>query len=173
MKTIRDSDFELKKEYFNYNYQPNLTTKLDSYTDLFSQETINEIVLWKVNRYASLSEDTLILINQIGEVWNEELTKKVLRALLSESGIRLPMASTILRFKNKNIYQIIDQRVYRILGKGELKHSSNIEEQIELYIGYLKELHDACIKLNIPFDKADRILYEADKGINGSEKIKY
>jgi hypothetical protein len=28
-------------------------------------------------------------------------------------------------------------------------------------------------KLNIPFDKADRILYEADKKINDSEKIKY
>jgi hypothetical protein len=82
------------------------------------------------------------------------------------------MASTILRFRNKNIYQIIDQRVYRIIYKDEklkLKtHPSdkNVSDQIELYFKYLRDLKVVCEKLEIPFDKSDRILFMADKRIN-------
>ena len=40
-----------------YKYQRDLTAQLDSLADEpFSQETINEIVLWKINRYVPLSE---------------------------------------------------------------------------------------------------------------------
>lgn len=43
------------------------------------------------------------------------MAEEILRKLLMTPGIRLPMASTILRFKNPNVYQIIDQRAYRFL----------------------------------------------------------
>ncbi len=82
------------------------------------------------------------------------------------------MASTILRFKNRNIYQIIDQRVFRIIyidKKLKLKaHPSekNLNSQIDLYLQYLKDLTEICEKLKIPFEKSDRILYMADKRIN-------
>jgi thermostable 8-oxoguanine DNA glycosylase len=177
MKTIQSRDFEIKEDDSNYDYQPVLTTKLDSYLLPFNQETINEIVLWKVNRYAGISDATLLLVNQINEAWDEELTRNVLLALLSEKGIQLPMASTILRFKNRNKYQIIDQRVYRILYGEELKINQQKTErsiliQIELYLKYLEDLRKVCFDLNIPFDMSDRILYNVDKRINSVERLK-
>ncbi len=76
------------------------------------------------------------------------------------------MASTILRFRNKNIYQIIDQRAYRFLKGKNLKLKANIESQIELYLSYLKKLRGKCDELNIPFENADRIFYMLDKDLN-------
>jgi hypothetical protein len=87
------------------------------------------------------------------------------------------MASTILRFKNPFLYQIIDQRVYRILYEGKrLKlpdHSSekNRADQIDLYIKYLYDLKLTCINFKISFEKADRILYMADKRVNKNHKL--
>ena len=177
METIQSLDFELKEDDFDYYYQSGLTAKLDSYSHSFNQETINEIVLWKVNRYAEFSDETLSLINQIDSKWDETLIRNVLYALLSEKGVQLPMASTILRFRNKHVFQIIDQRVYRILYGNELKLNqqktdSNILRQIDLYLLYLKDLRAACSKLNISFENSDRVLYNADKRINSTEKLK-
>lgn len=146
MKTINDMEFRINSEYEVLNYQKKLTAKLDAYDGLFNQEKINEIVLWKVNRYAELSEQSLSLLNKISSVNNaidETLTKDILHSLLPEPGIRLPMASTILRFKNPNIYQIIDQRVYPIIYGKEYRSSfseNGIDQEIELYLDYCKEV---------------------------------
>jgi hypothetical protein len=56
---IRASEFEgdLSEFLCRYKYQPELTGRLDRVGDLdFTQELINEIVLWKVNRYAFLKQ---------------------------------------------------------------------------------------------------------------------
>ena len=98
--------------------------------------------------------------------------------LLNTNGVQLAMASTILRFRNKKVYQIIDQRVYRIIYEGkELKLSSylsqkNIEYQIELYVQYLKDLNKICTDLKIPFKESDRVLFMADKRINKKHKLR-
>lgn len=102
-----------------YNYQTERTTKLDNLDTDFNQDIINEIVLWKVNRYAAIDNETLNLINQIKKddtQINPELTRAILLQLLSkeQKGFRLAMASTVLRFKNPKIYQIIDQRVFSL-----------------------------------------------------------
>lgn len=159
----------------DYQYQPGLTEKLDSNTKDFDQYLINEIVLWKLNRYAKLRTETLDLINKIdseGSTMDTELTHTVLSHLLNTKGIRLAMASTILRFKNPNIYQIIDQRVYRVIYGTTLKPKTRINDSINQYIDYLKELNQVCSNYQIPFSESDRILYEYDKVVN-SEKIKY
>ena len=52
IKTIFDSDFEISSDDFEFNYQKSLTSKLDSDIGNFDQNKLNEIVLWKVNRYA-------------------------------------------------------------------------------------------------------------------------
>ena len=179
IKTINSTDFKITEHDQVYDYQKDLTEKLDNLTSDFNQEIINEIVLWKVNRYASLSESTLKLLNRIStrdDSLNIGLTKEVLRSLINETGIRLPMASTILKFKNSKIYQIIDQRVYRILyGKTlktlSYKSESSINVQIDLYLKYLIDLRKTADKLNIPFHFADRILFEADRRINKNEKL--
>lgn len=87
------------------------------------------------------------------------------------------MASTILRFRNKNIYQIIDQRVYRIIYKEkkikltQYLNDTNKNMQIELYLQYLKDLHKVCSQFNIPFNNSDRILFMADRRINKGYKL--
>jgi len=87
------------------------------------------------------------------------------------------MASTILRYRNPNIYQIIDQRVYRVIYENQILElntypsEKNLNFQIELYIKYLYDLSAICTDLKILFDKSDRILFMADKRINKKENL--
>lgn len=173
--TIYDNNIELDKDDYRFIYQKELTERLDNIKCPFDQNIINEIVLWKVNRFVKIDEDTLKLLNDIDSnatVIDEEKTRLILKKLINKRGIQLPMASTILRFRNKNIYQIIDQRVYRVIYKNKkLKLKSyfnekNLSEQIDVYLQYLKDLKVACEYLDIPFNDSDRILYMADKRIN-------
>lgn len=161
----------------NWKYQPELTKKLDSLQDDFNQEIINEIVLWKVNRYAQLSSNCLNLINKIDKTslkLDNELTAEILLELLNQKGVRLAMASTILRFKNPNIYQIIDQRAFRFLtGKNLDYPERDLKKQINYYLEYLDKLNDACKQFKMDFNLSDRILYRLDKIYNVTEKIKH
>jgi hypothetical protein len=87
------------------------------------------------------------------------------------------MASTFLSYRNPKIYQIIDQRVFRIIYPNQIFRStyytstSNINKQIDLYIGYLSDLRKVSEKLDIPFELADRILFEADRRLNKYERL--
>jgi len=178
MKTVYDlnlTEQELSND--NYKFQPELTSILDNIEADFDQSIINQIVLWKVNRYSQLNESTLLLLNQIDKynlILNIDLTEEILRNLLSTKGVQLAMASTILRFKNPNVYQIIDQRVYRfIYGKIMPKYFSSIDIQVALYMEYLGKLREVCNHKQIDFILADRILYDLDKEYNKDEKIKY
>lgn len=174
---VSDLNFRLNEEYKtlkDYKYQKKLTEKLDNLNENFTQETINEIVLWKVNRYAELPDEILLNLNLIrleDRILNKEKTTKLLSLLLTQSGIQLPMASTILRFKNPYIYQILDQRVYRILYgiplSQTMKNNKTIKSQIDIYISYLYKLQNICEELEINYEKSDRILYMEDKyGVN-------
>ena len=178
MKTI--NDIEITKEHLTnekYNFQSELTEKLDLISSDFDQGIVNQIVLWKVNRYAEIDNETLSLINEIDRndnFINESLTVNILENLLATKGIQLAMASTILRFKNPNVYQIIDQRVYRfIYGENIPKYFSSIEKQVQLYLDYLQILKNICQEKQINFEQSDRILYQLDKEFNEDEKINY
>jgi hypothetical protein len=183
IKTINELNSSIVEDSEqNFNHQKHLTGILDEFSNSYNQNVLNEIVLWKVNRYVEFSEESIILINKVDKksrVIDKDLTSKILVALLKTKGIRLPMASTILRFKNPNIYQIIDQRVYRIIygehyNSNFMKENENsIKKQIDLYLEYLKTLKIKCNQINIDFKDADRILYEADKILNKNIKIKY
>jgi hypothetical protein len=180
IKTIFDSDFKIISDDYDFNYQEALTKKLDSSTENFSQEKLNEIVLWKVNRYAEFDESLIELINSIDKDETKidiDKTKQILKGLLKTNGVQLAMASTILRYRNPNIYQIIDQRVYRVIYENQILElntypsEKNLNFQIELYIKYLYDLSAICTDLKIPFDKSDRILFMADKRINKKENL--
>lgn len=173
-------DIELNESDFlheNYNFQPELTQTLDEIDSDFNQSIINQIVLWKVNRYSSIDEKTLSLLNKIKKdnfALDINLTKEILERLLLRKGIQLAMASTILRFKNPKIYQIIDQRVYRFLyGENLPVYFSTIEKQIKIYLNYLEKLKIVCEEKNINYELSDRIIYELDKFHNKDLKIKY
>jgi hypothetical protein len=175
IKNIRELE-NIESVLDDYSFQPELTEKLDALESKFDQKTINEIVLWKVNRYAQVSDNCLNLLNRIdpnSEQIDEGITKEILNQLLSTKGIRLPMASTILRFKAPNIYQIYDQRVFRYLYGFNSTSSTVIEKQINTYIKYLKDLRKECQINDIQFTLSDRILYQADKIQNSSIPIKY
>ena len=180
IKTIFDSDFKIISDDYEFKYQEALTKKLDSSNENFSQEKLNEIVLWKVNRYAEFDESLIELINSINKDETKidiDKTKQILKGLLKTNGVQLAMASTILRYRNPNIYQIIDQRVYRVIYENQILElntypsEKNLNFQIELYIKYLYDLSAICTDLKIPFDKSDRILFMADKRINKKENL--
>jgi len=177
IKTIHNTDKSICI-LDDYSYQESLTLKLDEQYSDFDQEIINEIVLWKVNRYSELNNRTLELINCIGtedEILDLDLTREILLNLLDkdQKGIRLAMASTILRFKNPKIYQIIDQRVYRYIFGKELKYSlAKIDQQIDIYLEYLDKLKEVCSVHNIDFVTSDRLLYVLDKKHNKGIKLK-
>jgi hypothetical protein len=170
-KSKKVSQYQYAKE--DYKYQPDLTETLKKVKNNYrvTQSVINEIVLWKVDRYAELGQTSLDLLNA-PEIMQKSLdihfTANILKSLLSIPGIRLPMASTILRFRNPGIYQIIDQRAYRMVyPKKVFKHSKNIDKQIQLYLEYLKKLREICAEnKNWEFRNIDRILYLKDKEFN-------
>ncbi|MCS3801454.1 hypothetical protein [Niastella sp. OAS944] len=180
MKELKDLD-DISYINKDYDYQPLLTPKLDqSHTQNFTQELINEIVLWKVNRYANLTAEIFDLLNSNllrGNELDLEFTKLVLKELLKMPGIRLPMASTILRFRNPNVYQIIDQRAYRLLFGKELRvtdprNDKVIDQQIILYLDYLEKLRATAYEYSWQFSEMDRILYILDLKYNKDIPIK-
>ena len=180
-RTVFDKDFKILDNDNKFDYQSELTRKLDSDNSDFDQNSLNEIVLWKVNRYAEFGKKLISELNSIdqhGERIDLEKTKRIIKMLLKTKGVQLAMASTILRFRNPNIYQIIDQRVYRIIYYGqELTLSNylsekNIDKQIELYLKYLVDLKQVCSDLKIDFKKADRILFMADRRVNKKHKLR-
>ncbi len=184
--------FKINGEDVPYKYQLSLTKKLDGPTEAINQQWINEVVLWKVDRFAEVEKDVLDLLTDLKDLPElneanakdiEDKTSVVLCKLLKVKGIKLPMASTILRFVNPKLYQIIDQRAYRELYGGIL-YSEGLENAINLrkgeskklrkidrldvisqfYLDYLVKLHAHCAAHSeIPFHMADRILYLADK----------
>lgn len=72
-----------------YKFQKELTEDvLDKLEGDFDQSVINEIVLWKVNRYAKVDDCKLELLNKIDKnslELDEELTRDILVALFRYS----------------------------------------------------------------------------------------
>lgn len=181
LMNIKDNNLEVLTEDLEYNYRPKLTSILDKLSQDFNQDTINNIVLWKVNRYSELDLKTLELLNSIDKKdrkLNIKKAKEILFTLLKTKGIQIPMASSILRFKNPSLFQIFDQRVYRLIYgtewkyKNSSKSDNSVNFQIEVYIKYLEDLRFACDKLKINFVYADRILYNLDKRVNKKYNLK-
>ncbi len=175
LKTIYSKDVSIIEDDKSFHYQVILTDKLDNLSEEFTQNIINEIVLWKLNRYATISQELLKQLNDIKEVedFSSKQVRVTLLSLLKTKGIRLPMASTILRFLNPNLFQIIDQRVYRVIYGKEFNNMIKNDLLIDVYFEYLKKLRDICSEYNIPFHLSDRWLYNFDKRVNKSIKIKY
>ena len=167
----------------------NLTFSLDGKVNQdFDQELINEIVLWKINRYVTTyNSKWLEDFNKLKDIKENEFESKkdwidgIIERMQDSNGIRLPMASTMLRFRNPNIFQIIDVRTFRVIFENEddylikkKKLDANNEESRSIYFDYLTKLRKYCDLNKIVFSEADRILYQYDidqgKKIKNSEK---
>lgn len=156
-----------------YRHQPDLTAHLDGLgsSQPLAQDVINEIVLWKVNRYAKLSPSALEALNGAAdtEPRSHRTAKAALVTLLGESGVDLAMASTFLRFRNKKAFQIIDRHAYRAMyGKKYPFHPrSSVNDKIALYHDYLDRLFALADLQKVEFETLDRALYVFDKRDNG------
>lgn len=152
-----------------FKYEPELTGKLDNFrkNDKFTRSTFDEITLWKVSRYPHIDEKIIEAVNKLAQynTLDEAMDslKNALELLLQAKGVRLAMASTYLRFRNPQVFQIIDQRVYRQVYKKDLKVPHKIENQIELYVQYLRDLRLRCIEKGKDFFSADRVFYLEDR----------
>lgn len=164
---------EAKKLLDSYSYQPRLTRVLDGIKagDKFDQPRINEIVLWKVNRYASIDDYVIASLNRLSHLTqgDHRQAADVLEKLLKTHGVRLPMASTLLRFRNRAVFQIIDERAYRaVYGKAySCACTSNSKDAICTYFKYLDDVATLANQNNLEFSAMDRILYQFDKNENG------
>jgi len=100
----------------SYRYQPKLTKNLDELNDVqFNQELLNKIVLWKLNRYVAIGPEVFKELDSLISLERGAHRKcsTILIKLLNTKGADLPMASTILRFRNPEVFQIIDRHAYR------------------------------------------------------------
>lgn len=172
-------------EYDYYKPVPNsthlsshsLTDELDSIgsDELFSESTVLKILLWKVHRYTRLETNLLDRLNRISHLspLNRTEVKPILEELLGIDGIDLPMASTLLRFRNPNAFQIIDRRAFRSVMESDqydLYSGSSVERKVRVYFCYLSTIDKLCEQTGINFANADRILYKFDIEYNGALK---
>jgi thermostable 8-oxoguanine DNA glycosylase len=165
-------DGDLSSLLHKYNFQPKLTRKLDGLEDLnLTPELLNEIVLWKVNRYVTLSDDQLCRLNALGtlEPGEHEKARSVLKELLEAHGVDLPMASTFLRFRNPSVFQIIDRHAFRALYGQDygLYTQTPVMKKVAVYFAYLDDLRLLYHAKGLEFDTVDRVLYVFDKETNG------
>ncbi len=173
MKRAQEWSDDLTKFLQDYRYQPNLTPKLDALTAApFDQDIVNEIVLWKVNRYAPLEPEALEALNGLkGISYREHRTAEdALLILLRQPGIDLPMASTLMRFRNPDTFQIIDRHAYRAVNGDDypLYSTSGAKRKADLYFDYLDQLMALATEKGVAFRHLDRILYIFDKQKNGT-----
>ncbi len=172
MKLAREWTGNLADFLKDYRYQRNLTPKLDVLdASPFDQAVVNEVVLWKVNRYAPLEPKALAALNTLArtDFGKHRDAETVLDLLLRQPGIDLPMASTLLRFRNPKTFQIIDRRAYRAITGDEylLYATSGRKKKTDLYFKYLDDLIALAKDKGINFQELDRILYVFDKQENG------
>jgi thermostable 8-oxoguanine DNA glycosylase len=166
-------DGDLSEFLHRYRYQPKLTSKLDDLREAnLTPELLNEIVLWKINRYVSSDNEQLRRMDALLKLKprEHEEARSLVEALLAVRGVDLPMASAFLRFRNSAVFQIIDRHAYRaVYGAAyPLYTQSAAKRKIDLYFGYLDDLHSLCARKGLVFETVDRLLYEFDKEVNGS-----
>ena len=173
MKRAQDWAGDFASFLKDYKYQPSLTPRLDALrTESFDQQLVNEIVLWKVNRYAPMEAEALDALNSLVgvEPGNHRQAESVLRLLLRQPGVDLPMASTLMRFRKPATFQIIDRHAYRAV-TGDyypLYSTSGEDRKVTLYFEYIDDLMRLAAERNVAFKDLDRMLYVFDRQENGS-----
>jgi len=135
--------------------------------------TINKIVLWKINRSVSIDDQTLLnllAVRTFGSATealknHQEEIRKLLTSLLKSKGVRLAVASTFLHFFNKSAFPIFDQRSYRVIYLKDYKASTILKANVDLYLEYLEKCisyYNTIIKNAFPFSEIDKYLYQLD-----------
>jgi hypothetical protein len=165
---------DLAKLLEDYEYQQDLTQMLDSIAidQTIEQARINEIALWKLNRYACIGRDLIEAYNQLVSLaaGDHRGGESTLCRFLATRGVDLAMASTLLRFRNRRVFQILDRHSYRALygEKYPLYPRSSTRRKVEVYFTYLDDLISLAKTKGLAFESMDRVLYQFDKTVNGT-----
>lgn len=154
-------------------HQEKLKNELDSigqrdltYDDLY------KMTLWKVQRFPDIKDSALLALNKLTYIQDlndkndNKLAREALELLLECKGVRLPMASTYLRYRNPRVFQIIDRHVwYQVMNDDTYLYEKrkNNKEKIDDYFNYLIKLKSLCEREGVDFTKADSIYYWRDK----------
>ena len=166
-----------KNDSLTFDYELDLTGYLDGIGQVdFDEMDILKITLWKVQRFPHINVNVLENLNKLKDVKDIDADKERISAVLKDflsndcKGVRLPMASTYLRFRNPNVFQILDRRVWHWVyqndedeKKREYTESIIVNEQIEKYLKYLRDLRKLAKKDGVRFCDADRYYYLKDK----------
>lgn len=149
--------------------------------DQENRDIINAIVLWKVNRQVDIGSNLFTSIKNLKATcssFEEAQTEiqAIVAELLQVKGVKIAMASTILKMFYPEVFPIIDQRAYRELIKKEMPtyYGANANEKyVDLYLQYAKACHmyNRTECPHISFEDIDKILYQLD--LEKGNKIKY
>lgn len=170
----------------NFDYPSKNTSDITDKLDKLKKtnltiEDLYQITLWKVDRCIRIKEETIKKLNLLASINNIDEkakidTKAVLRELLPgntmhNTGVRISMASTYLRFLNPKVFQIMDRHAYRAafdyVASPRDYSSLAHEKQIDTYFKYLTKLHEiektGYHGYKVAFENLDRFLYDFDK----------
>ena len=165
--------FKVEEDHFDYDFQYNLDEKKIIKDNIGQQTSINiddlrRIALWKYDRIIDVDDEFLIQLYSVvsGEkVSIDDLdVQKIINDLVACTGIGYPLASTILKFINPQVFPIIDVRAYRAVF-GKRIYSS--QHSLMRYVEYTRKLYEISSSLGIPLEEVDEKLYVYDKIFNG------
>jgi len=146
----------------DYNYLPEVTQHLENMKiEEFNRQWVYEMMLWKLNRFPQIEDSLIQELQTLKDIQPGHHREgfEIFKKLLTCKGFGTPMASTIFRFLNPQVFQIIDRRAYRALFATKL--SDYESQKIDTYFDYLDKLWEVCDE-DLPFDQADKILYQLD-----------
>ncbi len=146
-----------------------------------NRDIINSIVLWKINRQVNVNTKLFASLKKLKispDLFNEKEkeVESIAIGLLETNGIKIAMASTILKMFYPETFPIIDQRAYRELYGEELPefYGKNANKKyVELYFKYIKDCcsYNEKVCPNIKFKDVDKILYQLD--LEKGNSVKY
>lgn len=171
-------------EKYDYQDSSELFERINN-TDVSEVETLkdiaNAIVLWKIERSISLSDQTIRELKALSAITdpkdalgkNKEQVASVLTHLLESKGFRLAMATTFLHFFNPDVFPILDRRAYRVIFKTDYKDSTSIPKRLGFYFDYLERciaFHKKVLMGKVSFSEVDKFLYQLDIEIGNELK---
>ena len=134
------------------------------------QDILRKVALWKLGRILKVDQDIIDSLDKVKE-WSrdnffsgkhkDEFSDTLVK-LLGSTGVGLPMASTFLRFRNPEVFQIVDRRAYRAVF-GEKYKEPPTEKATNYYLNYLQKLIEVNSKFpEVEYSDLDKILYQWD-----------
>jgi len=165
--------FSVEEDHLNYNFTYHLEEKKNIQKSLTDNKKIElndlrRIALWKYDRIIDVEDCVLENLFDVATSVNVTIddikVHDAIKQLTSCEGVGFPLASSILKFINPDVFPIIDIRAYRaIYGKKIYSSQYNIKK----YVDYTKQIYQIRDKFDIPLEEVDERLYMFDKQHNG------